>query len=393
MAKEKINVGVIGCGNISIVYFTNLTQHYKNVQVVACADMFPEKAKEAAEKYGVPKACSVDELLADPNVDLVVNLTIPAAHYEINRRALEAGKHVYCEKPLALSLEDADDLVKLADSKGLYVTSAPDTFLGAGLQTCRSLIDEGKLGKIVGFTANLVGHGSELWHPGPQFLYQKGAGPMLDMGPYYITALVTLLGPIKQLSCYCRLPEKQREIQGKMFDVEIDTSYTAIAEFENGAVGTLCMSFDIWQSQLPCLEIYGTNGALYGPDPNFFKGPVHLYDGKGLETYIKTQCHSIGERLGAMHGPKSKDFLSEVPLRFPTDLSERANMRGLGVSDIASALLHGRKPRLSGELSRHVVEALTAFKISSDSNSPYVMKTSCQRPEPVPTGLDLWQVD
>ena len=393
MTKDKVNVGVIGCGNISIVYFTNLTQHYKNVHVAACADMFPEKAQEAAEKYGIPKACTVDELLADPEIDLVVNLTIPAAHYDINKKALEAGKHVYCEKPLALSLQDADELVQLADRKGLYVTSAPDTFLGAGLQTCRKLIDEDKLGKITGFTANLVSHGSELWHPGPKFLYQKGAGPMLDMGPYYITALVSLLGPIKQLSCYCRLPEKQREIQGEMFNVEIDTTYTAIAEFACGAVGTLCVSYDIWQSELPCLEIYGTKGVLYGPDPNFFKGPVKYYDGKALETYIKTQCHSIEERLGAMHGPKARDFLSEAPLAYPTDMAETANMRGLGVSDIASALLHGRKPRLSGALSRHVVEALTGFKISSDTGLPYVMQTTCQRPEPVPTGLALWQVD
>ena len=262
MANEVLGIGVIGCGNISLTYLKNLTENYKNVEVVAVADMFPEKAVEAKEKFGVRKALSVEELLADPEVKLVVNLTIPAAHYEVNKQCLEAGKHVYCEKPLALSLDDANDLIALAESKGLYVTSAPDTYLGAGLMTCRKLIDEGKLGKITGFTANLVGHGSELWHPSPWHLYKKGGGPMLDMGPYYVAALVSLMGPIKQLFCFARCPEKQREIQDTMFDVEIDTTYTAVVEFANGAIGNINTSFDIWSSQQPCIEIYGTKGAI-----------------------------------------------------------------------------------------------------------------------------------
>ena len=194
--SKQTGIGIIGCGTISDVYLTNITQHYKNVKVIACADMFLEKAQQTKEKYGLPKACSVDELLADKEVEIAVNLTIPTAHYEINMKALHAGKHVYCEKPLALSLKEADEIVKTAAEKGLMAVSAPDTFLGAGAQTCRRLIDEGAIGTPVGFTANMVCPGHELWHPAPAFYYKKGGGPMMDMGPYYMTTLVSIVGPI-----------------------------------------------------------------------------------------------------------------------------------------------------------------------------------------------------
>jgi len=392
MNEKKVNTGVIGCGNISIVYLTNLTQHYQNVRVVACADLFPEKAAQAAETYGVGRSCTVEELLADPEIELVVNLTLPAAHYEVNKQILEAGKHVYCEKPLALSLEDADELVRLAEAKGLMLASAPDTILGAGLMTCRKLLDSGAVGRITTFTANVVNHGSELWHPSPRFLYQKGAGPVLYVGPYYVSALVSLLGPIKQLFCFARTPEPLRDIQGEPFQVEVPTSYSAVVEFQNGAVGNINASFDAWRSQLPCIEIHGTKVSLYAPDPNMFKGPVMFYDGKALEAHINGIKGPFTEKLTALYGPQSRQFLREEPLLYPTDLSDEANMRGMGVSDMASALLHGRKPRLTGSFARHIVEVLCAFQISSDQNRPYVMKTTCARPEPMETGLPLWTV-
>lgn len=392
MSEKKVNIGVIGCGNISIVYLTNLTQHYQNVNVAACADLFPEKAAQAAQTYGVKKSCTVEELLADPEIELVVNLTLPAVHYKVNKQILEAGKHVYCEKPLALSLEDADELVKLAEAKGLMLASAPDTILGAGLMTCRRLLDSGAVGKVTTFTANIVNHGSELWHPSPKFLYQKGAGPVLDVGPYYVSALVSLLGPIKQLFCSARLPEPLREIQGEMFPVEVPTSYSAVVEFQNGAVGNINASFDAWRSQLPCIELHGTNASLYAPDPNMFKGPVMFYDGKALEKHIKGIDGPFTEKLNALYGPVADQFLREEPLMYPTDMADEANMRGMGVSDMANALIYRRKPRLSASFARHIVEALCAFQISSDENRPYVMKTTCERPESMEMGLPLWTV-
>ncbi len=392
MSKETLGVGVIGCGNISITYFTNLSQHYKNIELVACADMFPEKAQEAKEKYGIRKALSVDELLADPEVELVINLTIPGAHFEINKKALDAGKHVYCEKPLALSLEDANTLVDLAKSKGLYVASAPDTYLGAGIQTCRKLIDEGAIGTPTGFTANMVCPGHELWHPAAAFHYKKGGGPMLDMGPYYVAALVSLFGPIKQLSCFCKTPRKERMVQGQMMPVESITSYAGIMEFENGAIGNINMSFDVWSSKLPCLEVYGTTGAMYVPDPNMFKGPVMVYRSEPILEHLQT-CETFIDKLMALHGPKNAACLTEEPLAYPTDMAERANMRGLGVSEMASSILKGRAPRLEADFARHVVEALTGFAISAEKGEIYKMTTTCERPRPMAQGLPLWQVD
>ncbi len=392
MSKTTLGVGVIGCGNISLVYFPNLTQHYKNVDVVACADKIHERALDSKEKYGIRKAVSVDELLADPEVELVINLTTPDSHFDINMRALQAGKHVYCEKPLALSLEQANKLYDTAAEKGLYVASAPDTYLGAGVQTCRKLIDEGVIGTPTGFTANMVCAGHELWHPAAAFHYKKGGGPMLDMGPYYMAALICLLGPVKQLSCFCKTPRKQREVQGEVIDVEALTSYAGIMEFENGAIGTVTMSFDVWDSQLPCLEIYGTKGAMRVPDPNMFKGPVMVYNSEPLLAHLKT-CSNFIEKLMSVHGPKAAEGLQEEPLAFPTDMTPQANMRGLGVSEMASSIMKGRKPRLEAEFARHVVEALTGFAISAESGNVYKMTTTCERPRPMAEGLPLWQVD
>lgn len=392
MSQEKIRVGVVGCGNISLTYLANLTAHYKNVEVAACADLFPEKAAQAAARYGVAKSETVDELLADPQVELVVNLTIPASHYDVNRRALEAGKHVYCEKPLALTLADASKLVELAASKGLLLASAPDTILGAGLMTCRRLLDSGAAGRVTGFTANLVNRGSELWHPAPHFLYQKGAGPIFDMGPYYISALVSLLGPIKQIFCYARTPEPVRMIQNKPFPVEVPTTYAAVMEFQNGAVGNFNASFDVWSSRQPCMELYGTDASLYVPDPNMFKGPVLLYDGKALEESIQRIDGPFTDKLEALTGPSARRFLREEPLHYPTDPSKGANMRGMGVSDMADALLRGRSPRLTASFARHIVEALCAFQLSSDQRRPYRMTTTCERPEVMTPGLPLWEV-
>ena len=390
--KDYIGIGIIGCGTISDVYLTNITQHYHNVKVIACADMFLEKAEAAKEKFNLPKACTVDELLANPEVELVVNLTIPAAHYEINMKALNAGKNVYCEKPLALNLEDAEATVKLAKEKGLIACSAPDTFLGAGVQTCRKMIDEGKIGRPVGFTANLVCPGHELWHDAPEFYYKQGGGPMWDMGPYYITAIVSLLGPVKRVSCMAKISRAERDIHGTPMKVEVPTHYAGLMEFENGVIGNVNMSFDVWDSQLPCMEIYGTTGMLTVPDPNLFGGTVNYFDGNKLTDIVKAVEGPAFARLVTMV-TKTPECREEAPLAYPADEDPRCNMRGLGVSDIAQSLIEGRESRLSGELSRHVVEILAAFDKAAKEGVTVEMTTTCQRPAPMAEGLALWQVD
>lgn len=229
--SKTVGIGIIGCGTIAEVYMTNFRDHYRNVTLVAVADMFPEKAQQAAQKYGVPSACTVEELLAMDSVQIVLNLTIPAAHYSVNRQILEAGKHVYCEKPLALRFEEAGELLKLAAEKSLMCVSAPDTFLGAGIQQSRTVLDSGKIGTPIGFTANMTCAGHELWHPNPGFYYKAGGGPMFDMGPYYLTALVYLLGPIRRISCFAKKGRPVREILGQDMPSEVPTTYLPLFTF------------------------------------------------------------------------------------------------------------------------------------------------------------------
>jgi len=392
MEKDKIRVGVIGCGNISLTYIPNLVNHFnEKVHVAAVADLFRPAAEKAAAANGIEKVYEVDELIADPDIDLIVNLTIPAAHYEINKKALLAGKHAYCEKPMAETLEQANELAELAASKGLYCVAAPDTFLGSGIQTVRKLIDDGVIGRVTGFTANLCQPGNELWHPGAKFMYMKGSGPMMDMGPYYVTALVSILGPIKQIICRCTCPRPVRMINGEPFESEVDTSYNGIIEFANGTVGNIFVSADVWQSQLPHLEIYGEKGAVWGTDPNMFTGQVKWFDGEAQAKAV-AEAEGFENKLMITYGPAKAQFLKDVDLGYPNDPDPFLNMRGMGVADLACAILDGRKARLSADMSRHVVEALTGFKKASDSGQPYVMTTTFERPEAMPAGLKLWEV-
>lgn len=391
MSSEKIGIGIIGCGTISDVYLENFTKHIQNVKVAACADLFAKKAEETKDRYHLPKACTVDELITDPEIQIVVNLTIPAAHYEVNMKALKAGKHVYCEKPLALTLKEADEIMKLAEEKHLMAVSAPDTFLGAGAQTCRKLLDEGRIGEAVGFTANMVCAGHELWHPAPGFYYQKGGGPMLDMGPYYITTLISLFGPIKKISCFALKGRKTRSVNGQQVPVEVPTHYAGIMEFVNGASGNVNMSFDVWDSVLPMLEVYGTEGAMSVPDPNMYAGGIRLYEGKKLKAMLDAVTEPHPAKIMTMISRKS-ECATEASLTFPAAKDFDCNMRGLGVSDMAQAILDNRLSRLSCELSRHVVEALTAFEISSSTNSVYEMTTTCERPAPMHEQAALWEV-
>lgn len=356
---KKVKVGIIGCGNISDIYLKNTTGVFDILDVAGCADLDMDKAQSQGDKYKV-KAMTVDEMLADETIDMILNLTTPQAHKIVAEQALKAGKHVYNEKPLVLSREDGQYLLDLAKSKGLNVGCAPDTFLGAGIQTCRKLIDDGVIGEPIAATAFMVCHGHESWHPAPEFYYKAGGGPMFDMGPYYITALVNLMGPVKQVTGYTRKTFAERTItsepkNGTKIEVEVPTHVAGMMAFENGAIGTIITSFDVWGAQLPRIEIYGTKGSLSVPDPNGFGGTVEL-------------------KL-----PSDKEW-KEVPLTH--DYAD--NNRGLGLADMAMAIIEKREPKASGALAYHVLDIMHGFHDASDAEKHVTLKSICKQPQPLP---------
>ncbi|HKL79825.1 MAG TPA: Gfo/Idh/MocA family oxidoreductase [Mobilitalea sp.] len=388
---RKVKIGLIGCGVISHTYISNIKAMFPWLEIVACAATTLDKAKRVADQYSIPKAYSTEELLNDPDIEIVVNLTTPAVHTEINKKVLSAGKHLYCEKPFALSLEEARETLELAKRKGLMVGGAPETFLGAGLQTCRKAIDEGWIGKPVMVTANMTSHGTETWHAAPEFYYKKGAGPMLDMGPYYLTALVALLGPIARTACFTSIGSPTRTIysnplRGKKIEVEVPTSYTGIIQFESGVHANMNMSFDIWHSNLPKFEIYGTEGTLIVPDPNMFGGKIKIFRKEKVLDSLNQRFYSGEER------PYTTvyDDLQEIPQVYQEPLEY---MRGLGILDMAFALVEGRGHRTSEELLYHVTEAMLSFDESVRMNKIYHMTSTCQRPAPMCMGKDFGELD
>jgi predicted dehydrogenase len=359
---KKVKAGIIGCGNISGIYL-KAGNRFEGFEIVACADLDIEKARARAAEFGIKKASTVEEILADPEIELIINLTIPNAHAEVCLKALHSGKHVYVEKPISIAREDAKHILDTASEKGLLVGAAPDTFLGGGIQTCRKLIEEGEIGEVIGATAFMMSHGHESWHPDPSFYYQKGGGPMFDMGPYYLTALINLCGPVKRVTGSTRITFPTRTITsepkyGQEIKVETPTHIAGILDFSNGAIGTIITSFDVWGTQLPRIEIYGSRGTIYVPDPNTFGGPVFL--------------HKAGERQGM-----------EVPLTHGyTD-----NSRGLGVADMATAIRTGRKHRANGEMAYHVLDIMQAFQDASELGKHIEIVSTCDKPEPLPQGL------
>ena len=362
MTRPRTRIGIIGCGAISGIYF-EAGKNFDILEVAACADIDMERARAQAARYHVRKACTVEELLADPSIEIVVNLTIPKAHAEVSLAAVKAGKSVYSEKPLAISREEAQPLLELARERGVRVGCAPDTFLGGGLQTCRKLIDEGGIGEPVAATAAMVCHGHENWHPNPDFYYQPGGGPMFDMGPYYLTALISLIGPIRRVTGSARITFPERTITskpqfGKKITVNTPTHIAGVMDFTNGAIGTIITSFDVWASKLPLIEIYGTEGTLSVPDPNGFGGPVRIRKARASEW-------------------------NEVPLTH----GYNKNSRGLGVADMAYALRSGRPHRASGELAYHVLDTMQSFHEASYENRHIELTSTCQRPAPLPVGL------
>lgn len=308
--------------------------------------------------------------------DDIVNLTVPAAHFELNKRILEAGKHVYCEKPLVETKEEADILIKMAKERNLLISSAPETFLGAGIQTCRKLIDENAIGKIVGFTINFVSPGNEYWHANPLFYYQKGGGPMRDMGPYYLAAMISLFGPVSEVACFDVSPRPTRTVHGVDYVPEVPTHYNGIVRMKNGAIGSVNMSWEVWNSVLPRIEIYGTEGMIVGPDPNSFCGPVKIIRSVDiLEQVYKVEGP---KRMFNLIGPPKQKLIEEVKAVYP----EIANMRGIGIQEMAKAIKENRPNRASPELARHIVDILNCMERSSEESVICKLETTCERPEP-----------
>ena len=357
----QLGVGIIGCGNISTSYL-KLAPLFKSLDVKAVADINMDTARARAAEFGV-RAETVADLLTADDIDVIVNLTIPGVHFAVTKQILEAGKHAYSEKPLVLSLEEGKELRDLAAAKGLRIGSAPDTFLGGSHQLARAQIDAGKVGKIIGGTCHVMGHGMEAWHPNPDFFFQPGGGPVLDMGPYYITNLIQLMGPVKSVTALTTATFATRTIGngdriGETVPVETPTNIQALLEFENGATVTLGASWDVWAHRHGHMELYGENGSIFLPDPNFFGGDVEI----------------SGE---------NKEITTVAPWDHPFSIAnqeEKANYRCAGLADMATAIAEGRPHRCNIDVALHAVDVMTSILKAGSERRFVDMTTTCERP-------------
>ncbi len=361
----SMKIGFVGVGCISGIYLKNITSVFREIEIAGLCDLVRERAENAAKQYGVQKVyADMYELFNDPEVDIVLNITRPKEHYFVTKQALLAGKHVYSEKPLAETFEQGAELVALAAEKGLYLGGAPDTFMGAGLQTARHLIDSGFIGTPIGAAAHMISRGPEDWHPDPDFLFKYGAGPLFDMGPYYVTALINMLGRVDKVSGVARKTFETRPILtehnfGKPIEVEAPTYVSGQLMFESGAVASLFTTFDVNSDSHFRLEIHGTEGTLFAPDPNTFGGEVRIL------------------RL-------RENQSSVMPLIFPYS----DNSRALGLADMAKAIETNRQHRANSAQQLHVLEIMSGIYKSSAEEKFIKMNTPYDRPVPVDrTGL------
>ena len=362
---RKLRVGVIGCGNISEAYM-RLAPLFRGIEMRACADVNPAAAKKRADQFKLREE-TVDGLLEADDIDIVVNLTIPAAHYEVPRRAIKAGKHVYSEKPFVLSVEEGRSLAELAEKKGVRVGSAPDTFLGGAHQLARNVIDSGAIGTIVSGTCHVMSHGMEHWHPNPDFFFKPGAGPVLDVGPYYVTNLIQLIGPVKRVGALASIPTKERVIlseprRGEKIVVETPTTIHAVLEFASGAVVTLGASWDVWHHKHTNMELYGEKGSLHVPDPNFFGGDLLVTNEEKVVDAPKWD-HPLG-----------------ISNQQANDGRALANYRAAGLADMAIAILEGRPHRCSLEMALHAIDVMTSILKSAETGKFVELTTTCERP-------------
>jgi predicted dehydrogenase len=382
--KTELGVGIVGCGNISGIYLSNMPK-FNGVRLVACADQRPAAAEAAAKAHGI-EALSPEALLARPDIDIVVNLTVPNAHYPISKAALEAGKHVFSEKPLCVSLAEATELLALAAAKGLKWGCAPDTFLGGGARLAREIVDSGRVGRILSGTCFLMSHGMEHWHPDPEFFFKPGGGPILDMGPYYLAALINLLGPVASVTARAAIGFAERIVtaegprKGDAIPVETPTTAMALLSFASGADVVFVMSWDVWKHGHPPIELYGTEGSLRVPDPNFFGGLVETTERGG--DWIT-------------HDPVDKPF-GKPNWRSPNwapSQPDRANYRCLGVAELASAVINGTPHRASAALAAHALEVMHAILKAGTEGGSIAIATPIDRPLPLAdaAALALWR--
>lgn len=366
---KTTKIGFVGVGSISGIYLKNITECFQNVEVIGVCDLIRERAEKAVAQYNIPKLYeNMEELFADPEVDIVLNITRPYQHFDVTMAALRAGKNVYTEKPLATTVEDGKAILALAKEKGLFVGGAPDTFMGAAIQTCRELIDSGVIGRVIGASAAMIGHGPESWHPDPEFFYQFGGGPLFDMGPYYITALTNLIGSVTGVSAQTAKSFPQRMItsephKGQVMNVEVATHICANLTFENGAVGTLMTTFDVYHPQGAKIEIYGTKGTLFVPDPNCFGGDITVYT----------------ENRETVHYPLAFDY------------SE--NSRALGLADMAKALADGRPYRASAAQIFHVLDVMESIIKSGEAEKAIAITSRFDRGIPLKKDLPHGELD
>lgn len=356
-----VRVAIVGCGVISRAY-AHTMRELGFIELAACVDDAPGRADELANEFGAT-ASTFDAVLHDPTIDAVVNLTPPLAHAAVIRAVLEAGKAAFSEKPLGVELAEGSALVDLAGAAGIRLGCAPDTFLGAGLQTARAVIDRGDIGEPLAANAFMLGSGPEWWHPNPALFYEHGAGPLFDMGPYYFTALVQLLGPARAISAAARVSRAQRPIlseplRGQMIDVEVPTHVSSLVEFESGPIATLVTSFDVQASRHRNIEVYGTEATLSVPDPNTFGGPLMI------------------------RRTRDKQW-NEIEL-LPAHLPQQ---RGIGLADMMWAQRTGRPHRTSSALALHVLELMAGALTAAGTGTRVDLRTTCERAEPLPVGL------
>lgn len=366
MAKTY-GVGIMGAGNISAAYL-RLAPLFKNLEVRGVADVLPDAAQKRANEFNV-KAHTPDELLKNSEIDVIVNLTVPAAHYKVTTDILSAGKHAYSEKPFVLSVEEGKAIKKQATERKLKVGSAPDTFLGGAHQQARAIIDSGKLGKIASGTMHVLSRGMEHWHPNPDFFFQVGGGPILDLGPYYITDLISLVGPIKRVTAFTGMARAEREVtaegpfKGTFIKVGTPTTIHAVLEFANGAIITLGASWDVSSHGHHNIELYGTEGTVYVPDPNFFNGDVTITDRAGVKEVVTPWDHPFGKANQDLDKP-----------------NPRANYRNAGLSDMMDSLETGKTARCDIDVALHAIDVMTSILTAGETGQVITLSTTCERP-------------
>ena len=368
------NIGLIGCGNIAETYFRS-QKYFNNINFVACADINIDAAKRCAKEYNI-KALKVEEILSDDEVDIILNLTIPQAHYEVSKKVLESEKHVYSEKPMSIKFSQAQELLDLANNKNLYIGNAPDTFLGGGGQLARQKIDEGEIGKILTGNFIFAFPGVQTFHPNPESWFDKGGGPVIDMGPYFFTTLVNLLGPAKNVRSRGKKFSDKRGYQvgpkkGKFFNIEILTSVMFDVEFHNQSIVQGFISFDVENHGRNHMELYGSKGSIIVPDPNMFGGPVLVSKELGSEW----KEHSAEDKLlGKTNIINHSGRSNEAP--------KQSNYRGAGLSDMVFAIENNKKHRCNGELALHVLDLIESTIKSAETGTEVSLKTTCQKPMP-----------